>query len=47
MKAEEYWNMFMETGAPEMYLLYSSARRMENGNVLDDQGPGDTNHSLQ
>lgn len=47
MKAEEYWNMFMETGAPEMYLLYSSARRMENGNVLDDQGSGDTNHSLQ
>ena len=47
MKAEDYLNLFMETGAPEMYLLYSSARRMENGNVLDDQGPGDTNHSLQ
>lgn len=47
MKAEEYWNMFLETGAPEIYLMYNHARRMENSHVLDDQGSGDTDHSLQ
>ena len=47
MKAEDYLNLFMETGAPEMYLMYSSARRMENGNVLDDQGAGASNNSIQ
>ena len=47
MKAEEYFNLFLETGAPEMYLMYHEARRMENSHVSDNQGSGTSDHSLQ
>jgi len=47
MKAQDYWQMFLETGAPEMYLLYNNARRMEGLHVSDDSGTGITGHSLQ
>ena len=47
MKAADYWQMFLETGAPEVYLLYNNARRMEQINVLDNPGPGVTGHTLQ
>jgi len=47
MKAEDYWQIFLETGAPEMYLLFNNARRMDSEHVLDDSGPGVAGHSLQ
>lgn len=47
MNAQEYWKLFMETGAPELYLLYNNARRMEKSHVLDDTGPGTAGHTLQ
>lgn len=47
MKAQDYWQVFMETGAPEMYLLYNKARNMENQHVFDDSGSGVTGHQLQ
>ena len=47
MKAQDYWQMFMETGAPEVYLLYNNAKRMENAHVSDDPGPGAAGHGLQ
>ena len=47
MKAEDYWQMFMETGAPEMYLLYNTAKRMESVYVPDSAGPGDPGHTIQ
>ena len=28
MNAGGYWQLFLETGAPEMYLLYNKARKM-------------------
>ena len=37
MDSQNLWQMFLETGAPEMYLLYSKARKMEDIHVLDDQ----------
>lgn len=40
MNAQDYWNIFLETGAPEMYLLYHNALRMEDTNVLDNTGIG-------
>lgn len=40
MESQDYWKMFMETGAPELYLMYNSARKMESKHVLDDSGPG-------
>ena len=39
MTARDYWQMFLDTGAPEFYLLYNNARKMENTNVLDSSGP--------
>lgn len=47
MIANEFWLSFLETGAPEAYLLYRYALKMENKNVLDNTGPGDSGHNLQ
>ncbi len=47
MNAKDYWNIFLETGAPEMYLLYSRALKMEATDVLDDPGAGAAGHGLQ
>ena len=47
MDAHDYWKLFLDTGAPEMYLLYNNAKRMEQTHVLDDTGPGLTGHTLQ
>ena len=40
MKSNDYFSMFMETGAPELYLMYQQTRRLETENVLEDSGPG-------
>ena len=47
MNAAEYWKIFMETGAPEAYMMYSQAKRMENSHVYDDSGVGAAGHGLQ
>lgn len=47
MDSQNLWQMFLETGAPEMYLLYNKARKMEELHVLDDTGPGAAGHGLQ
>lgn len=47
MKSEAYWQLFLQTGSPEIYLLYNNARRMEQTHVFDDPGPGFTGHALQ
>ena len=47
MNAQDFWQMFLETGAPELYLLYNNARKMEKTHVLDDSGPGASGHTLQ
>lgn len=47
MNAGGYWQLFLETGAPEMYLLYNKARKMEDVHVLDDPGTGTSGVSLQ
>ena len=47
MNAQNYWQLFMETGAPELYMLYTNARRMEDPHVSDDQGAGAPGHGLQ
>lgn len=40
MNANDYWTVFLETGAPEMYLMFNRARKMEEENVFDDPGAG-------
>lgn len=38
MDSRNFWQVFIETGAPEMYLLYNKARKMEELHVSDDSG---------
>lgn len=47
MNAQDYWQVFLETGAPEMYLFYNKARKMEESNVPDCSGPCPEGHSIQ
>lgn len=47
MPSQDYWNLFLETGMPEAYLLYKSVLKTENSHVFDDSRPGTTGHSLQ
>ncbi len=47
MRSEELWRSFLDTGAPELYLLYTQAKKREEPNVLDNIGPGTADHQLQ
>lgn len=47
MEIQEIWNLFLETGAPEAYLLYRNACRMEANDVPDDSGLGAAGNGLQ
>lgn len=38
MTASDYWTVFLETGAPEAYLLYSAALKTEGNHVSDNSG---------
>lgn len=38
MKAADYWQLFLETGAPEAYLMYSKQLKSEGNHVFDDPG---------
>lgn len=47
MQAQDYWKIFLETGAPEVYVMYNQARRMEEADVSDHQGSGASRVGLQ
>ena len=47
MNAQDFWNVFLETGAPEMYLLYNQARRLEEQNVCNDSGSCSSGFGVQ
>ena len=47
MVSKDLWELFLDTGAPEMYLLYNKARKAEAADVFDDQGSGPSRVSLQ
>ena len=47
MNAEDYWRLFLDTGAPEMYMLYQNARKMEKIHVLENTGVGTQSNTLQ
>lgn len=47
MNAQQLWQVFMETGSPEIYLLYQQVKRMERTHVPDDQGLGTAGNGLQ
>ena len=47
MKSMDYWQLFLETGAPEAYLLYSQQRKSEAEYVYDRSGYRPESHGLQ
>lgn len=47
MNASNYWELFMETGAPEMYLLYHKALKAEENHVSDNSGHRSAGYGLQ
>ncbi len=47
MNEKEYWQLFLETGAPEAYLLYNRSKRMEQNHVSDHQSSGAAPDGLQ
>ena len=47
MDARVYWNLFLETGAPEAYLMYTKALKSEGIHVSDHTGNRPQGHGLQ
>lgn len=47
MDVHAAWQLFVNTGAPEAYLLYNQLKKAEETYVPDDSGLGHTGHSLQ
>ena len=47
MNSTEYWQLFLETGAPEAYLMYSRQLKMEEQYVLDRPGHRSQGNGLQ
>ena len=46
MDTNALWSAFWETGAPEFYLLYSKARKLEENHVRDNKGFGTEGYQL-
>ena len=47
MKANDYWKLFLDTGAPEIYMMYQQALKMEANHVFDNPGAGASDRRLQ
>ena len=47
MKAKDYWQLFLETGAPELYMMYTQAHKSEEIHVPEHSGAGAAGHGLQ
>ena len=46
MNATQLWQTFLETGAPEVYLLYSQAKKVDNGYVLECSSAGASGNTI-
>ena len=38
MNTNQLWQTFLETGAPEVYLLYNHSKKVDNLNVSNSSG---------
>ena len=47
MNAQLFWQAFLDTGAPELYVLYSKAKEAEAAYVFNNSGTCFTCHQLQ
>ena len=46
MNAKDYWLLFMDSGAPELYVQYR-AKMMEENHVFDDTGDRPESYGFQ
>lgn len=44
MKTDDLWQAFLETGAPELYLLYAEAKKVEGTDVFNSSGASITSN---
>ena len=47
MDAREYWKLFLETGAPEIYMMYTKALQTEETHVPEHHSAGSESQRLQ
>ena len=47
MDSNMYWQLFLDTGAPEAYLLYNASRRTEESYVSYNQSSGTSGIRVQ
>lgn len=47
MNANDYWQLFLETGAPEAYLMYARVLKTEESHVPEHHCPGAESQRLQ
>lgn len=47
MEARHIWQLFVDTGAPELYMLYNKARNAEENHVSNDTGTCSESHGVQ
>lgn len=47
MNALDYWQLFLETGSPEAYLMYSKQLKSEDTHVYDRPGHRPESYRLQ
>ena len=47
MDAKNYWQLFLETGAPEMYLMYIQQRKQDLSNAPESSGSGRSGNQIQ
>ena len=46
MERNLFWQAFLDTGAPEMYLLFRKTRKLEDCDVPDYKGTGPSGNQL-
>jgi len=47
MRSSDFWYIFTQTGAPEAYMLFRRAQKMEAENVSENQWSGSSGDGLQ
>lgn len=47
MKSDFYWQLFLSTGAPEAYLMFTKERKTEREHVFEHNRTGSSGNSIQ
>lgn len=47
MKSDLCWQLFLNTGSPEAYLMYNEAKRLEKSHVSQHEGTCSQGNTLQ